>query len=302
MISPEAVSKALSLAEVKAEELAKKVRDTRAEDPEFDTKLELAFGVVLCFFGGQFPTTFAFAEAFSQAGLTGLVEHTKTLAGQVRQANEACKLDDLKDENEDGVADVKQLLTERDLWARKLRVAYGAMDPQVVRSALKALGVCFAAAITTVQLRFARVLSLGVLLGDFVRKHLIEKYCEGAIRQAVSPEFHKWLPLSIELACRVVATWLAYYLTSLLMTVSSSLAGGVLVLKAINQLCANRGVEFLTQGPADEALTLGLVGFGVLGQTMAGTTTKTLFGLVCFPLAVTEFLLKLTVVLTPKSQ
>jgi hypothetical protein len=267
------LSELFDMVERKTLELVHAAAKQREEDAEFDVKLRLATGLVLCFLGGQFQTTFAFSEAFYQAGWTPLSHQLSLLRPQLSQA--AARFQSDPDEN----------------VQRKLARSYQCLDQGLVKQTLNTLSVCLLAAVTAVQLRFAKILSMGGVLGEFVKQHLVEKYLSGWLRSKIDPALHPWIPTLTDVLLRVCFTALALRLSRTLIMVSSAVRGGEMILDSINTLCKNRNMELLTKGPGDEAMVVSLVSFGVLAQVMAGSGTRAVFNVLCLPLAVSEFVL-----------
>jgi len=70
-----------------------------------------AWGLILCFFGGTFPLVLGAYEAFKISGWDTSRAAIADLVEQSEQYRRASEVDDVKDDDNDGVADVDQLST-----------------------------------------------------------------------------------------------------------------------------------------------------------------------------------------------
>jgi len=260
----------------------------KQSDEDFDEHFGLFCGVVLTLFGGQFATTFAFAEAFQQTGWESLLQNGRLIRDQLAVAKVALAEDDLVDEDKDGTADTSVLPADQ-LAARKLNVFLRSVDPEIVQKALSALWLGFLSASAAVKLKFANIIALGASLGEFLDKPA-QKYLLPKLIEVLDPKYHKWLPSFIGYLCRMIGVSIAFRLNRILATISTAIRGGDILLANIALLCRKRGIEFLTNGPADEMVTFGVVATGVYAQ-LFGPQSSVLVRLALFPLTITEQLL-----------
>jgi hypothetical protein len=261
-------------------------------DKDFDEHVGLICGAILTLFGGQFATTFAFVEAFQQTGWNSLLENSQLIREQLRVAKMAVIQDDLVDENGDGVKDTT-MLSPGEMAQRKLNVFLRSVDPEVVHRALSAMWLGFLSASAAVKLRFANVIALGAGLGEFVNKPA-QKYLLPRLTASLDPKYHRWLPIVIGYVCRMIGVYFAFRLNRILATIATAIRGGDLLLSNFAALCNKRGVQFLTNGPADEMVAFGVVATGIYAQ-LFGPQSSLLVRMALFPLAITESILTLWV-------
>ena len=260
----------------------------RENDQDLDEHCGIALGTVLTLFGGQFATTFAFVEAFQQTGYRELLENSRVIHEQFTTAKQAVIKDETVDEDGDGEADVARL-NARDRVERQFQVFIRSVDPNVVHRAVSALWLSFLTASAAVKLKFAKVIALGASVGEFLEKPA-QKYLLPRLKARMDEKYHRWLPTIIEYVCRTIGVSIAFRLYRVLATVSTSIRGGEMILRNINALCAKKNMQFLTNGPADEILAMGVVATGVYAQLL-GPQSSMLVRLLLFPLAISEQIL-----------
>ena len=256
----------------------------RSHDQDFDEHVGLACGTILTLFGGQFATTFAFVEAFQQTGSERLVENGRLIVEQFRVAKIAL----LQDGDDDAPNENPEQAIQR-----KMDLFVNSVDPEVVHKAFSALWYGFLSASAAVKLKFANVIALGASLGDFLNKPA-QKYLLPKLKKVLDEKYHRWLPSFIGYLCKVVGISIAFRLNRVLATLSTAIRGGDMLLANIASLCQKRGVQFLTRGPADEVVALGIVATGIYAQ-LFGPQASILIRLMLFPLTITEQLLTLWV-------
>jgi hypothetical protein len=264
----------------------------RESNEDLDEHCGIAVGTVLTLFGGQFATTFAFVEAFQQTGFRELVENGRIIQDQLTTAKQAVINDESVDEDRDGTADISRL-SPRERVERKYQVFVRNVDPDVVHRAISALWLGFLTASAAVKLKFAKVIALGASVGDFLEKPA-QKYLLPRLKERLDEKYHRWLPTIIEYICRAIGISIAFRLYRILATVSTSIRGGEMILRSINALCLKKNMQFLTNGPADEILALGVVATGVYAQLL-GPQSSMLVRVLLFPLAISEQILTLWV-------
>ena len=125
-------------------------------------------GLGLCFFGGKYCASIAAAEAFSLTGWArtrGALGQIYTEIVLVVDANEK---DDKKDDDGDGVADVKQLGAQA-LVLRKCKMAASAVkDPERLSEAIAGIYTGWIAVQGTLRIEFAKTITLGVSMAQCV--------------------------------------------------------------------------------------------------------------------------------------
>ena len=128
---------------------------------------------MLVFFGGQYFTTIAAFEAFKLCGWTQVSRSASILYSNYKLAKAASDKDDLVDDDNDGIADVKQI-TSKQLVERKVRLVLKTVDPNLVSEALTGTYVGVVGVIAALKIQFAGVVTLGASIAD-VFKHASDK-------------------------------------------------------------------------------------------------------------------------------
>lgn len=94
--------------------------------------LAALYGFALCFLGGMFPTLIAAVECFKISGWDSTYPHLVELWRHHKALAAANLEDDKKDDDRDGIADVKQITPEQ-LVQRKTLLFLRVADPEKVR-------------------------------------------------------------------------------------------------------------------------------------------------------------------------
>ena len=95
-------------------------------------------GFIMCFFGGSFLTLIAAFEAYRMCGWEQSYQCVKDLGTDFKKFEEENKIDDSKDDNNDGVADVLQI-SSSELGTRKVLLFLRSVDPNRLSAALSGL-------------------------------------------------------------------------------------------------------------------------------------------------------------------
>lgn len=246
-------------------------------------------GFLLIFFGGFFIVTVAMIEAFNQGGAETMFENFGILRQQahaVRLANEA---DDKKDDDGDGVADVKQISKEQ-LASRKMQLIFTSMDPFVMQAAFANMWTATLSAASTVKLVFARTIALGVSIGNNLYRP-IERYIIPLLVRNTAPTYHKWYPMVFSYICRMIGASLAFQIQRILSTVSSAMKGGHMLIDNFALLCETRGITYLSEGYLDDILAWALVAVGIYAQIFLFTSLPFIIKLLFFPAFLIEWIL-----------
>ncbi|CAN0366922.1 unnamed protein product, partial [Scytosiphon promiscuus] len=93
----------------------------------------MIYGLVMCFFGGFFHVTIAAVEAFNMTGGEKVWLCIHDLKEDIKILHHASKEDDMRDDDNDGIPDVKQA---QKLLTRKTALALRVVDPDRATNAL----------------------------------------------------------------------------------------------------------------------------------------------------------------------
>ena len=136
--------------------------------------LQAVLGLCLCFFGGGYCATIAAAEAFLMHGWPTTHRNLLLVYEDVLAMHEAQTADDKKDDDGDGIADVKQI-PAAELVDRKIRVAAQAVkDPQRLATAIGGLYTGWLSVQAVLRIKFARTIQVAVTCATFVEYYAVK--------------------------------------------------------------------------------------------------------------------------------
>ena len=95
-------------------------------------------GFIMCFFGGTFVTLIAAIEAYKMCGWEQSAQCIKDLNTDFKKLQEENKIDDSKDDNNDGISDVLQI-SSSELATRKALLFCRSVDPNRLGAAVAGL-------------------------------------------------------------------------------------------------------------------------------------------------------------------
>lgn len=262
-------------------------------DPDW---LLVTYGLVLCFFGGHYVALIAAIEAFGMSGWEVVHENTLVCWEQAKVALEAVEADDHVDADGDGIADVKQIAKD-ELVMRKIRVVMLAVDPARVMTASGHLYVAFVAMIATLQIRFAKVVTLGLSIAELLAP-LVDKTVVPTLQNLTPQEYHRWIIVGIKLVVKSVACSLAWLLQTVISAVQSASRGGLIIARAALRLANKHGYTDMDHEETllDEFAGWGLALFGFFFQLSFGFGIPFPVSLVLWPASVVEYFLRWIVV------
>jgi len=265
----------------------KLVREYIDKLPEFVAMAILGF--LLCFFGGMFPLCIAAVEAWSLCGGKEAIKNVGALLGEAEKLKKENEADDLKDDDGDGVADVKQI-TGQQLLLRKGHLALKACDPQTVSNALSGLYMGWVGVLATLKIQFAKTITLGASIGDMIYKPA-SRYVEPALKKALPEEYEKWVTVAIKYSCRAVAVSIAWWIQRVISGFHSALRGGLIFSRNILSFASKRG--FLKDfdektSNLDEVVGYAVACVGFLFQWKCGFSVPMVCSLFLWPVQVLE--------------
>lgn len=247
-------------------------------------------GLLLCFFGGMFPLCIAAVEAWSLCGGEEAIAHVVALLGEAEKVKKENAADDLKDEDGDGIADVKQI-TGKQLLKRKGHVALKACDPQTVSTAMSGLYMGWIGVLATLKIQFAKTITLGASIGDMLYKPA-SRYVDPPLKKALPEEYEKWVTVAIKYSCRVVAFSIAWWIQRVISGFHSALRGGLIFSRNILCFLSKHGIMLKDfdekTSNLDEAVGYAVAGLGFLFQWKCGFSVPMLCSLFLWPLQLLE--------------
>mmetsp|Transcript_20103 Transcript_20103/g.35731 ORF Transcript_20103/g.35731 Transcript_20103/m.35731 type:complete len:394 (+) Transcript_20103:105-1286(+) len=258
-----------------------------------DEIMGMLTGMGMMFFGGFFITTIAVVEALNQGGREKLMQNLAKLRDQAAAVREANDLDDTLDDDGDGVADVDQI-SKSELTSRKFMVVVRSVDPNIVSDALGNLYGILMAVTATLQVKFARAISLGAGIGNVLSKTIL-KFIVPPLKEVVHADFHPWLPPVVQYICRFIGVSIAFSVQRVLSTVHTAMRGARLTTDSFTKWAEARNMGHLTEGYLDDGVAFLLAAIGVYGQLFVWSRLPILIKLLMFPATFTESILSMLV-------
>lgn len=170
-------------------------------------------GFIFCFFGGLYPVTFAAIQAAEHGGRKKVVEALTVLSEEALIIIEQSKKDDMKDDDGDGVADVKQI-DNKAYAMRKVRFFFFStntflffssskiqvnlvmtkIDPKKVDEAIATLYRVWLSVVAVLMVQFARTISMALSMSNFIMKP-VNRFIAPTISLATPEEYKRWIPI-----------------------------------------------------------------------------------------------------------
>lgn len=267
--------------------------------------LQIVFGAALCFFGGIFAASVSAIEAWRHMGWARVREDVAVVLAEAALVRDASAADDAVDADADGVPDVEQA-APRELLQRKALLAMRTVsEPQRLSSAIGSLWAAYAAVLATLRFEFAQTTALALGVCELVRPPATRALAP-PLGGALAPlELGHWVEPIVDVALKLVAVALAWYLRQVVSAFYSALRGGRLVADALLELVAARGwqkhVERLPgvaspfradASRLDEAVAFGLAALGLGFQLASGLALPFPLNLALLPLTALEWALR----------
>lgn len=270
---------------IKAVELINKVRAV------VPTEGVLAvIGLMMCLFGGHFPVLIAACEAFYLCGFQQSQESLMQIYVEFQHVKEQDEIDNQKDDDGDGIADVDQIPPSA-LLIRKLNLfILTVKNPEQLTTACGHIAIALAGVIATLKVQFAKSIALGVTIGDMLREPAV-RYFGPLLKIAVPEAYHKWNSVLINMVCKLIAISIAWTVQRIISSVQSALRGGLmfsrnmLILAAKHKFLPNIDLE---KTYLDEAIGWGLGAACILWQLRSFYTLSFPFNFILFPVTAAE--------------
>uniref|UniRef100_A0A7R9YT47 Uncharacterized protein n=1 Tax=Chlamydomonas euryale TaxID=1486919 RepID=A0A7R9YT47_9CHLO len=202
--------------------------------PYKDDWMPIVLGLLLIFFGGSLPLTIAAIESFRLCGWEKTKVCLMILHDQYKLAAAASKKDDDLDENNDGIADVKQI-SKSELLTRKMKLFAKVSDPVKLQEGINGVVAGSAAVVAALRMKFARTVALGTALGDIFTS-AADKVLRPSLERIIPPEDHKWIPMTLSYGCRAAAVWMAWWLQRVISAFHCSVRGSDQLLNGLLML------------------------------------------------------------------
>jgi len=255
----------------------------------------MIYGLTVAFCGAHFAALVAVVEAFKQTGafkkiaacLIDLYESFQKLHAENAKDNTV-------DEDGDGVLDVDEL-SNGELFLRKCGLVMRTVDPNKVNKALSGLYTGFLAAVMVVQFEFAKTVTLGASLGDFMEKSL-DIVLDPFLETILPKEYMPWVDLIEKYVCRSIGVFIAWSVQFYNSLLHCAVAGSLIFSRALIPFLNQRGVlhiENLEETYLDEIIGWALAVVSIFLQAAFGFKLLFPFNVVLSPLLLVEWTLRL---------
>lgn len=247
------------------------------------------FGLIMCFFGGRFFTIIAACEAYRMIGLQSQIKFIKDIKVDFTKFLEVNKEDDEVDDDNDGVADVKQI-DKKELVQRKALLFLKTVDPVRVGEALGGLQAGFLAVVATLKLQFCKAMTLGNAIGEIVLKPA-NKYFLPTLESVLPEEYKKWAKPSIAYTVKTMAVSFAWFVQRFISAFHSALRGGHMFTENLLEYLDHMGyykVDTKTT-QLDEMLGYAVTVVGLWFQLRTGFTLPFPLNILFFPFTMLEW-------------
>ena len=261
--------------------------------PEYS--VVMIYGLTVAFCGAHFAALVAVVEAFKQTGafkkigacLVDLHESFKKLHAENAKDNAV-------DEDGDGVSDVDEL-SNGELFLRKCTLVMRTVDPNKVNKALSGLYSGFIAAVMVVQFEFAKTVTLGASLGDFMEKSL-DILLDPMLEKILPKEYMAWVDLLEKYICRTIGVFIAWTIQFYNSLLHCAVAGSLIFSRALLPFLNQRDiihVENMEDTYLDEIIGWTLAFFSIIIQAAFHFKLLFPFNVVLSPVLLVEWSLRL---------
>lgn len=255
--------------------------------------IEATLGLALCFFGGAYCTSIAAVEAFNLAGWSTTKIALEEIWVDAQLVWDSHLEDEKKDEDGDGVADVKQIKPV-ELVQRKAHLALVAVrDPQKLAVAVGGVYAGWLAVVGTLRLQFAKTITLGVSIAEMLDAPAM-RFGLPLLVHVVPTDYHRWLPVWVRTVNKSIAVAFAWYLQVIISAFQSALRGGVMCSRALLRWANKRGFVDLHEDDTylDEVVGYSLAAVGFAFQFFNGFQLPFPMNIIFFPLTVIEWYIR----------
>eukprot|EP00980_Cylindrotheca_fusiformis_P009923 scaffold2195_cov132-Cylindrotheca_fusiformis.AAC.7 len=256
-------------------------------------ELNFLLGCVFCFFGGLYPVLFAAAMAAEYGGRQTIVAALQDLSDEAMGIIEQSKKDDEKDEDKDGVKDVKQI-SGKEFVQRKTLLVMRKMNPEKVDTAIGEMYQVWLSVAAVLSIQFARVISFALAIADFMTKP-VNRYLAPTIQVAIPDEYDRWVPIVLGWICKSIGMSIAWYLQTIRSAFASALKGGLMMSRTLFAELIERKIDLggiipedHTKSNLDEYLSYIFAAMGFYFQFKMGFDMPFPFNLVLWPFEFAE--------------
>jgi len=196
-------------------------------------------GLLMCFFGGFFPTLIAAIEAWNMAGGQGAKDALSYCYTEFKKVRDVSSEDDEKDDDGDGIADVDQI-SGKELFQRKAHLVLTAVEPNKLSDALCGVYTGWIGVVASLKIEFAKTIALGAAIGDTLRKPA--SYVFVPILCGLLPtDYHKWIDVIINYTVKTIAISIAWTIQRVISAFHSAIRGGLMFSRGLVEFLNKKG-------------------------------------------------------------
>lgn len=259
------------------------------EPYKLDLLIPSFLGLVMCFFGGSYMTLIAAVEAYRMVGLDSQLRCIKDLNEDWKLFLAANKEDDRVDDDNDGIADVLQISPQA-LATRKTMLFMKTVDPNRISHALGGLQSGLMAVVATLQLKFAKSITLGNAIGDIVLKPL-NKFVLPTIETILPPDYQKWGKPMLCYVVKTVTITIAWFIARVISAYHSAIRGGNMFATNVIEYTNTMGYTKInvSETQMDEVAGYCIAGVGLYFQLSTGFQVPFPLNVFLFPFTSAEW-------------
>lgn len=263
----------------------------RLEPYKLDLLLPGFLGLVMCFFGGSYMTVIAACEAYRIIGLEAQLKFVRDLRIDFTEFTKANAEDDQRDDDHDGIMDVKQL-SKTQLAERKALLFLKTVDPNRISEAFFGLSSGLFAVIATLKMQFCKAITLAVAIGD-VMMGPCNKFLTPALEMAIPSDYKKWAHSVVVCSIKGIALSVAWFVYRIISAFHSAIRGGHMFTTNIFEYLHKFGWSIKPNSIrwVDEALAYVVAACGLYFQLSMGFTVPFPLNIILFPFTLAEWFL-----------
>lgn len=262
--------------------------------------IKLILGLILCFFGGMYPSLVCACEAARICGWPRTKQALIDLQDEATRIVQKSAKDDKKDDNKDGIADVDQI-TSKELAMRKASLVMRKCDAQKINDAIGGLLTSWLAIEGVLKMQFAKTIALAVSIGDMIKEPMT-KFVAPLAEQVLPQEYHQWIPIAINWTAKGIAVSWAWWIQQVISAVHSAMRGGTMVGKALIKLANEYSEKSGTEIPflpkdhketyIDDIVGFVLAAIGVWWQWGQSFSNPFPLNLILWPFGLAEYYIR----------
>jgi len=254
----------------------------------------MIYGLIVAFCGAHFAALVAVIEAFKQ---TGAFKKIGACLSELYESFQKLHLENEKDNSVDedgnGVSDVDEM-SNGELFLRKTALVMRSVDPNKVNKALGGLYTGFLAAVMVVKFEFAKTVTLGSSLGDFMERS-VRIVLDPLLDMTLPEEYHGWIELLTKYICRMIGVCIAWTIQFYESLLHCAVSGSLIFSRALVAFLNMREVIHVNidETYMDEIIGWSIAFLSIIVQASTGFKLFFPFNVLLSPLLGAEWTLRL---------